>query len=254
LASTSPEEGAAEGTGEVEIRVADTGIGIAPRDLTKVFELFTQAHERTERPRGGLGIGLALVQRLVEMHGGQVTAHSEGLGHGAEFVVRLPLWAVEEARAVVPSELCGMLAEPTATPRRVLIVDDNIDAAEALTMLLTAAGHQVRVAHDGLAGLDAGEAFAPDVVLLDLGMPRLDGVGAAERIRATGWGRDALLIALTGWGQERDRMRTTAAGFDRHLVKPVADSELLRAVSGSTAPSRKAKGEPAPPRTHLNGA
>lgn len=223
---------------DIEIRVTDTGIGIAPQDLTKVFELFTQAHERTERPRGGLGIGLALVQRLVEMHGGSVSAFSDGPGLGAEFIVRLPLWAIEETPPASPQEPFDPLADRSGAPKRVLIVDDNADAAEAVTMLLSAAGHEVRVAYDGLDGLEAGERFAPDVVLLDLGMPRLNGVDAAQRIRRSAWGRSARLIALTGWGQDRDRARTSAAGFDLHLVKPVADGELLRAVSGSPRVTR----------------
>jgi PAS domain S-box-containing protein len=202
---------------ELTIAVRDDGIGLAPESLGRVFEMFSQVASALDRSEGGLGIGLALVRGLVELHGGTIAARSEGAGRGSEFVVRLPLPADEPA-AVGPAP---ETAQPTATPRRVLVADDNRDAAESLRLLLGFAGHEVRTAHDGRAALHVAEEFRPDVVLLDIGMPGLNGYEVAAQLRAEPWGRDVLLVAITGWGQEQDRQLALQSGFDRHVTKPV---------------------------------
>ena len=191
--------------------------------------MFTQVHSRSERAQGGLGIGLALVRRLTEMHGGSVTVHSEGAGRGAEFVVRLPVMAPQVAGLSSQKRESGTI--PQIDPQRILVADDNHDAAEALSLQLRLAGHEVRTAHDGVEALALAEAFEPDIVLLDLGMPKMDGYEVARRVRMRPGGRRMKLIALTGWGQQQDRDRTSAAGFDAHLVKPVAEVHLFRALA-----------------------
>jgi len=211
------------------INISDTGIGIAPELLPRIFDLFTQVHSRSERAQGGLGIGLALVRRLTEMHGGSVTVHSEGAGRGAEFVVRLPVMALQVAGLSSQKRESGTI--PQIDPQRILVADDNHDAAEALSLQLRLAGHEVRTAHDGVEALALAEAFEPDIVLLDLGMPKMDGYEVARRVRMRPGGRRMKLIALTGWGQQQDRDRTSAAGFDAHLVKPVAEVHLFRALA-----------------------
>jgi signal transduction histidine kinase len=208
--------------GQAELRVRDCGRGIAPEDLERVFELFTQV-EPGSSP-SGLGLGLALVRRLVELHGGQVWARSEGRGQGSEFVVRLPLLPGLEAPQ---STSWGLPAPCSAPSQRVLVVDDNHDAADTLAELLQQCGHEVRTAYDGLQACELGASFEPQLVLLDLGMPGLDGYATARRIRHLPWGQTARLYALTGWGASADRQRTAAAGFDGHLVKPVDLDELL---------------------------
>lgn len=223
--------------GHVEIRVTDDGIGMAAADLSKVFEMFVQVHHEYQRPLSGLGIGLALVERLVRMHGGDVSARSDGPGRGSEFLVRLPLAKTvhRTAAEVMPAAVAARGAEPhlrtNGVARRILVADDNADAAETLGILLRAAGHDVRIARDGLEALDMAAEFYPEAAFLDLGMPRLDGCEAAVRIRQQPWGRAVLLVAVTGWGQEQDRSRTAAAGFDAHIVKPVADADVLSLVS-----------------------
>jgi signal transduction histidine kinase len=219
---------------EAVITIRDSGVGIAVDLLPSIFDMFTQVHHGVDRSLGGLGIGLALVRRLVEMHGGRVTAESRGADQGSEFTVRLPIHA---ARLSADQGPVTGDAEPfqTVSPQRVLVVDDNVDAAESVAALLRLAGHDVRVAYDGLEALAAGDVFAPDVVLLDLGMPRLNGFDTATRIRRKPWGSQARLVALTGWGQQQDRHRTTEAGFDAHLVKPVSQADLFRTLSGCTA-------------------
>ena len=216
---------------EVVVSVRDSGVGISPPMLPVVFEMFMQEDRSTKRSQGGLGIGLTLVKKLVEMHGGTVSAHSEGTGEGSEFVVRLPVVAVEAHEPRQPS------VTPEAMklhPRRVLVVDDNEDAAASLGMLLTFLGTDVEVAHDGATALAVIERYQPEIVLLDIGMPRMDGFEVAQQIRQRAEFNDIILIALTGWGQKEDRDRTRKAGFDHHLVKP-ADittlQSLLRAVS-----------------------
>jgi PAS domain S-box-containing protein len=218
------------------IRVRDNGIGIAADQLPRLFEMFMQVDTSQERSREGLGIGLTLVKTLVEMQDGTVEAHSEGPGRGSEFVIRLP--TVTEMPRPLPRETT---AEPLpAVPRRILVVDDNEDAAEWLATVLRLHGHETHVAHDGLEAVTAAEQIRPDAVLLDIGLPRLDGYGACRRIRAQSWGRDLLLVALTGWGQDEDRQKSRDAGFDAHLVKPVDDEALLKLLASLPSGTRVA--------------
>jgi PAS domain S-box-containing protein len=216
---------------EVVVRVRDNGVGIPAAVLPHVFELFAQADQPLDRSEGGLGVGLTLARSLVEMHGGSVAAHSDGPGRGSEFVVRLPL---REG----PGPGAGPAGEERGTApgaRRVLVVDDNRDAAESLAMLLRATGHEVRTAHAGPAALEAARAHRPEVVLLDIGLPGLDGYEVARRLRAEPGFKGALLVALTGYGQDEDRRRSQAAGFDLHLVKPVDLATLQDALSRAGA-------------------
>ncbi|MBL8112640.1 MAG: PAS domain S-box protein [Acidobacteria bacterium] len=210
------------------LRVHDSGIGISPEELPRVFDMFTQVDTSLERSRGGLGIGLTLVRRLVEMHGGSVFATSPGLGRGSEFVVRLPLASeLPETQSTSPP------GDAPAPRRRVLIVDDNKDGAESLAMLLTLEGHETHTAHDGLAALEAAERLRPEIVLLDIGLPLLNGYEVCQRLREQTWGKAMKLVALTGWGQEDDRRKSSKAGFDHHLVKPVDHVALARLIAGS---------------------
>jgi CheY-like chemotaxis protein len=216
------------------IRVRDTGIGIAGDLLPRLFEMFVQADTSQKRSREGLGIGLTLVKTLVEMQGGTVEAHSEGPGLGSEFVIRMP--AVAEMPRPLPP---GTVPEPLpAIRRRILVVDDNEDAAEWLATVLRLNGHETHVAHDGLEAISSAEQIRPDAVLLDIGLPRLDGYEVCRRIRAQAWGQDLLLIALTGWGQEEDRQKSRDAGFDTHLVKPVDDEVLLKVLASLPSGTR----------------
>jgi CheY-like chemotaxis protein len=186
-----------------------------------VFDLFTQANRSLDRSQGGLGVGLTLVRRLVEMHGGSVTAHSEGPGKGSEFVVRLPALPEDRKGELLRKQADDkQVVAPTAR-RRILVVDDNVDAAESLAVLLRLEGHEVRVACDGPAALAAAQADPPEMVVLDLGMPGMDGFEVARRLRALPGSDGVLLVALTGWAQEDDRRRCYEAGFDGHLPKPV---------------------------------
>jgi PAS domain S-box-containing protein len=210
------------------IRVCDTGLGIPAEMMTRVFEMFTQVNRHLGRSQGGLGIGLTLVKRLVEMHGGSIAVHSEGEGKGAEFVVRLPLLETERQ---VPAVGRGEHNGEAAASCRILVVDDNVDAAESLAMLLSISGHQVRTANNGLAGLDQVSSFRPDVVLLDLGMPGIDGYETARKIRESQSDKQPFVVALTGWGQDEDRRRTKEAGFDFHMVKPVDTTALQDLLS-----------------------
>ena len=200
------------------LRVRDTGIGVAPELLPHIFELFTQAARSLDRSEGGLGIGLCLVQRLVELHGGSVAVQSWP-GHGSEFTVRLPLVRIEAAppASAVP---VAASAGPHATARRILVVDDNVDAAETLKMMLEASSHQVELAHEGLSALAAARAWGPDVILLDIGLPGLSGYEVAKQIRLIDTLKSVVLVALTGYGQASDRQLSLEAGFDHHLVKP----------------------------------
>lgn len=211
------------------VRVRDNGLGIPGGQLETIFEMFTQVPDhRVRTGGGGLGIGLSLSRQLVELHGGTIQAHSEGLGKGSEFTLRLPL--APAAAATAPRRT---VPEEDSPGRRVLVVDDNVDAAESLRVMLELKGHDVRVAHDGAAALDAAERFGPEVVLLDIGLPRMDGYEVARRIRAMPGGEKLRLVALTGWGQEDDKRRAREAGFDEHLTKPV-DSDLLVARMTTT--------------------
>ena len=216
-------EGALVRFPQLAIRVRDTGVGIAADQLEHVFEMFTQVDRSLERSLSGLGIGLTLVRTLTEMHGGTVEVHSEGVGQGSEFVVRLPLAEPPAAASPRPTPTQSV---PT-TPLRVLIVDDNRDSAEMLATLLRFSGHETFAAHDGLEAVEAAARLDPDVILLDIGLPVLNGYEAARRIREQqGQTRRPLLVALTGWGQEEDRRRSRESGFDAHLVKPV-DHDVL---------------------------
>ncbi|SMF97412.1 PAS domain S-box-containing protein [Methylomagnum ishizawai] len=211
---------------EAVIGVSDTGVGIPEAMLPRVFELFSQVDHGQGRAQGGLGIGLALVRHLVQLHGGRIEARSGGVGRGSEFVVRIPL-------AEAPPAGFQASADPPAPefPRRLLVVDDNRDAADSLALLLELLGIEVRVAYDGSAALALLAEFPPDVVLLDLGMPGMDGYEVARRIRGQPGGRDIALFALTGWGQAADRHRTRLGGFDQHLVKPVDFEDLRRLLA-----------------------
>ncbi|OHB19724.1 MAG: hypothetical protein A2854_03655 [Parcubacteria group bacterium RIFCSPHIGHO2_01_FULL_56_18] len=204
------------------ITVRDTGIGITAEMLPYVFDMFRQA-ERTGS-KGGLGIGLTLAKRLIKMHHGSIHVESKGLGKGSSFAVHLPI-ILQEEEAPRPSE---KLAATDAASMRILIVDDNEDAVSTLNMMLHLAGHDTRTARDGIEAVDLANTYRPNVVLLDIGMPRMNGYEAAETIRKQSWGQNMALIAMTGWGQESDRQRSKEAGFDEHLVKPVDPQVLLR--------------------------
>jgi CheY-like chemotaxis protein len=207
------------------LRVRDNGIGIGPDMLPKIFDLFVQADHAAARSQGGLGIGLTLVKNLVEMHHGTVEAHSAGLGKGSEFVVRLSL-SVMAREAPEKREIDGRRQAVASSGRRLLVVDDNKDAADSLAMLLRMQGHEVRVAHNGPAALELTKGYRPEIVFLDIGMPGMDGYEVARRLRRQPGLENVRLAALTGWGQEEDRRRTAEAGFDHHLVKPVESSAL----------------------------
>lgn len=215
----------------VVVTVRDQGIGIAPDMLTRIFEPFTQIAEAPERTRGGLGIGLTLVKRLVEMHGGTVSASSAGKGSGSEFAVRLPLAPAAASMRMSPPH--GLQAAPA--PLRVLVVDDNADVTASLRRLLGRLGYDVRTAADGFAGLAIAEEFRPDVALLDVGMPKMSGYDLAQRIRQAPWGATMVLVAVTGWGQSEDKRRARDAGFDHHLVKPEAANDLVKLLASLAA-------------------
>jgi signal transduction histidine kinase/CheY-like chemotaxis protein len=214
---------------EVVVRVSDNGIGIPAESLPHIFERFTRVSPSLDGSRDGLGIGLSLVQGLVTLHGGRVTAQSAGPGRGSTFTVELPL-----APALTPSTSNGSSpVEPAAASRqRVLVADDLEDSAETLATLLMLNGHEVWTARDGEEALQVAAERRPGIVLLDIGMPRLDGYEVCRRLRMLPWGRDALIVALTGWGQDRDRRQTEDAGFDHHLVKPVDPADLLKLFDG----------------------
>jgi CheY-like chemotaxis protein len=228
----------------VTLSVNDSGVGIAADRLEQVFKMFARSEQSAGDASAGLGIGLALVKTIVELHGGEVEARSDGPGCGAEFRVRLPL--ATETPPDPPAPLPSIAAVDSPTPqRRVLIVDDNVAAATLLSLVIKKIGNDVRIAHDGLEAVEVASRFRPDVVLMDLGMPRLDGYGAAERIRQEPWGQEMLLVALTGWGQDGHKERTRAAGFDHHLVKP-ADPSVIRQVLSESRAQRGAAAAIAP--------
>ncbi len=218
------------------ISVSDTGIGIPPDYLEDVFEMFSQVRVHQTRSRGGLGIGLALVRRLVKMHGGTVSAHSLGIGTGSTFTVRLPAIASPVPKAGTPSESATIKG---IKGRRFLVVDDNDDAAALLAVLLELEGHEVQTAANGGDAVQKAESFRPEVVLMDLEMPGIDGFEASRRIRARPWGSTILIAALTGWGQDVDRRRAQEAGVDLHFVKPVDTTALLGVVARSLNEGRR---------------
>jgi len=213
---------------EAVVSVRDNGIGMAPEVLARVFDLFAQAEQSLARSQGGLGIGLTLARRLVEMHGGSVQARSEGLGLGSDFAVRLPLATSEPPRPLANRPHSTVHERPS----RVLVVDDNVDGARLLAQILDASGHRTNLAHDGMQALAIARDVRPDVILLDIGLPGMDGYEVARRLRETEGLERVLLIALTGYGQERDRVRSAEAGFDHHLVKPVDATSIRELIAG----------------------
>ncbi len=251
------------GTDGVVVRVRDDGIGMSPETLPRVFDLFVQADRSSDRARGGLGIGLTVVQRLVELHGGSVEAHSAGPGQGSELVVRLPVSPPANTEPERHGDaggrvVVGPLLSPVAVPpRRVLVVDDNVDTAESLALLLRLKGHEVETAHDGPAALKKARSFHPEAVLLDIGLPGLDGYQVASRLRRRRRTARALLVALTGYGQEEDQDLAREAGFDHHLTKPVdllVIYELLaRSLSVAGEPEDNAPARRLPARKRSSG-
>ncbi|MGH7170664.1 MAG: hybrid sensor histidine kinase/response regulator [Gemmataceae bacterium] len=212
---------------DVVVSVRDKGIGIDADSLPHIFEMFTQVDRTLEKSQGGLGIGLTLVKRLVEMQGGSVEAKSEGPGRGSKFVVRLPV-VIEASRPQAEGEQ----DEPAPTSSlRILIVDDNRDGADSLAMMLRLMGNEIRTAYDGQQGVEVAEEFRPDVLLLDIGLPKLNGYEACRRLRQAPWCKGVVLIAVTGWGQKEDRRRSHDAGFDYHMVKPVAPQALMKMLA-----------------------
>jgi len=212
------------------IRVRDTGIGMAPDLLPKIFDLFTQGDRSLDRPEGGLGIGLTLVYRLIMLHGGSVEALSEGPDRGSEFILRLPLLTLEPPPR---SRTASRTERRSDISRRVLVVDDNEDATETLELLLQLWGHEVRVAYDGESALAQAAELQPDIILLDIGLPGMSGYEVARRLRALPENRDAMLVAVTGYGQDSDRRQSQEAGFDHHLVKPVPPGILRDLIASA---------------------
>ena len=217
------------GDDTVTLSVRDTGIGIPVESLSSIFDMFSQVDRSIERATGGLGIGLALVKSLVEMHGGKVKATSAGRGKGSEFSVMLPIFKSQTQ----PQEL--VIADTghasAGTKRRMLVVDDNVDSATSMGLMLTLLGDEVRTANDGVKAVEAAEQFRPDVILMDVGMPRLNGLDATRQIRSNSWGTSTIIIALTGWGQVGDHVQSKEAGCDGHLVKPVSLSDLEKVLA-----------------------
>jgi PAS domain S-box-containing protein len=230
---------------DVYVSVRDDGIGVDTETLPHLFEIFSQGASAQGRSQGGLGIGLSLARSLLTLHGGSIEAHSNGPGTGSEFVVRLPKSTAAEAPASGPAgDDAGRMAQ--APRQRVLVVDDSRDGADALARVLGLMGHDVSTAYDGEAGLQAAESLRPHLILLDIGMPKMDGYEVCRRIREQPWGRDLVLIALTGWGQREDRRRTEAMGFDHHLVKPVEPSHLQELLATLRPSPADARVRPAP--------
>ncbi|PUA29900.1 MAG: hybrid sensor histidine kinase/response regulator [Cellvibrio sp. 79] len=214
---------------EALLSVRDTGIGIPPEQLSNIFTMFSQLKPALERSQGGLGIGLSLVRGLVELHGGSIVAFSEGDGKGSEFIVRLPLSATQNdrTRTIAPKSITP-LETTSMNNKRILVVDDNVDAAQSLALLLEMSGHITRSVNNGITGVAAAEEFLPDVILLDIGLPDINGYEVARRIRQKPWGKNIFLIAATGWGQHKDKELAKAAGFDKHLTKPIDYQTLNR--------------------------
>jgi CheY-like chemotaxis protein len=224
--------------GDARVEVSDNGIGIAPAMLPLVFDMFTQADYSLERSNAGLGVGLSLARRLVELHDGRLEAHSEGSDRGSTFTVTLPLAGAGAAQAASLQPARAANAGALA-PRRILLADDNIDFVQSLENLLTGLGHEVRTAHDGEQAFAAAQEFLPEFAFLDIGLPKLNGYSLARRLRSHTATRDCVLIAVTGWGQARDRELARDAGFDHHMVKPVEPGQLreLLAREWRRAPS-----------------
>ena len=220
--------------GEIVLRVVDNGIGIAPELLPTVFDLFVQAGDRAQRSQGGLGLGLALVHSLVELHGGTVEARSDGPGKGSEFIVRLPAAMMEHVGEAIPAPASSL--PKTTTPCRILVVDDNEDAVELLAEMLRDLGHEVATATDGTQAIAAASRFRPHIAVLDIGLPEMDGYELAGHLCSLdGVGKSLYLIALTGHGQSDDRERARLAGFHEHILKPVHPDDLLRAIANASS-------------------
>ncbi len=213
------------------IKVRDTGIGIPAETLPRIFEMFAQADRAKYGSAGGLGIGLTLVKRLVEMHGGTITVHSDGHDQGSEFVVRVPLAAAQTTGILVRTRGENHIKKAATGPLKILVVDDNLDSADSLGLLMSLLGNEVRIVHDGLAAVEAANEFRPRVVLLDIGLPKLNGYEAAKTIRQQPGGKEAVLIAVSGWGEDIDRQRSKNAGFDHHLVKPLDPDALTNLLA-----------------------
>jgi CheY-like chemotaxis protein len=211
------------------VSVRDNGIGIPGNMLSRIFDMFTQVNESREQSQGGLGIGLTLVRRLVEMHDGSIEARSNGPDAGSEFVVRLPVYIQPSQKPLPRSDGPKV---PALNGCRILVVDDNKDSADSMGMLLRLKGNDIRTANDGHEAVEIAETFHPELVLLDIGLPRLNGYEVAHRIRQQPWGRDAILVAMTGWGQDEDRRRSLEAGFNFHAVKPVELAALEELLAG----------------------
>jgi CheY-like chemotaxis protein len=217
---------------EAVLRVRDNGVGIAPEAMPQLFDMFMQVESSTDRSQGGLGIGLTIVRRLVEMHGGKIEARSAGLGKGSEFLVRLP--ALAEPAPESARELPEASSESSAKgPRRMLVVDDNVDSAESMALVLRLQGHEVRLAYDGQSALEEAQSFRPEVMFLDLDLPKMDGYEVARRLRLEPAMRYMALVAMTGYGREEDRQRTQKAGFQLHLVKPVDFNKVEELLSSA---------------------
>jgi len=212
----------------VIISVRDNGIGIEAAELGKVFNMFFQVDASNERSQAGLGIGLSLVKSLIELHGGTVEARSAGVGRGSEFIIRLPIRHSVESQAQMTKDPDDLAS--SGVVRRVLVVDDNSDSAESLALFLKLAGHVVETAFDGEQALEISEHFRPDIALIDIGLPKLNGLEVCRRMRATEWGKHMMLIAQTGWGQDEDKRSSREAGFNGHLVKPCDPVMVLRIV------------------------
>ena len=225
----------------VVLSVNDNGVGIPADRIGSVFDMFSQLDTSLDYAQGGLGIGLSLVKRLVAMHGGTVEAHSEGIGKGSEFIVTLPLEHGATQTATARSAATGSVER-----RRILVVDDNPDSAVSLSTLLELEGHHAVAVHDGFAAIDAAEKHRPDIVLLDIGLPRMSGHEVCRRLRDRPWGKELVVIALTGWGQSEDRRKSQEAGFDGHLVKPVLYETLAELLSSLPAAERRNSDSPPP--------
>jgi CheY-like chemotaxis protein len=216
--------------GDISVSVRDTGIGIAAKHLPHIFEMFSQVTPALERSQGGLGIGLALVRGLVELHGGTIEARSSGPAMGSDFIVRLPivdLPSVPQGQGpeVIPDK------SQAGPRRRILVVDDNADTANSMAMVLRRMGHDILTAHDGLEAVHAAATFRPEVILLDIGLPKMNGYDVAKQIRQQPWDKKVAIIAVSGWGQEEDKRRALEAGFDHHLTKPVEPAALGRLLA-----------------------
>jgi CheY-like chemotaxis protein len=214
----------------LEAVVEDSGIGISAAEMPGIFELFARSDRAAKEDKNGLGIGLALAKGLIEMHGGSIVGESAGVDEGSRFTITLPLAEGDDTRGAI-GDGCGYLeaaGNHRRRGRRILVVDDNADLAASMARMLSMLGHEVITAADGIEGLEAAERYQPDVVFMDIGMPRLDGLEATRRLRAATWGKEIPVVALTGWGQNSDRLQSERAGCDRHLVKPVRLEEFER--------------------------